>query len=31
MVQFEDSILERLHHHTLSNMFSDLTSEAHGA
>jgi hypothetical protein len=31
MVQFEDSILERLHQHTLSSMFFDSTSKAHGA
>jgi hypothetical protein len=31
MVQFQDSISEHLHHHTLSNMFFDGTSEAHRA
>jgi hypothetical protein len=29
MVQFQDSILGRLHHHTLFNMFSNGTFEAH--
>jgi hypothetical protein len=31
MVQFQDSILKHLHHHTLSNMFFDETFEAHHA
>jgi len=31
MVQLQDSILERLHHHTFFNMLSDGTSEAHHA
>jgi hypothetical protein len=31
MVQFQDSILERLHHHTLSNMLSDGTLKTHHA
>jgi hypothetical protein len=31
MVQLQDSILECLHHHTLSNMLSDKTSETHRA
>jgi hypothetical protein len=31
MVQFQDSISKRLHHHTLSNMLSNETSEAHCA
>ncbi len=31
MVELQDSILERLHHHTLSNMFFDKTSKAHCA
>ncbi len=30
-IQLQDSILERLHHHTLSNMLSDGISEAHHA
>jgi hypothetical protein len=29
MVQFQDSIFERLHHHTLYNMFSNMIFEAH--
>jgi hypothetical protein len=29
MVQLQDSILEHLHHHTISNMFSDGILEAH--
>jgi hypothetical protein len=31
MVQLQNSILERLHHHTLSNMCFDATSKAHYA
>ncbi len=31
MVWFQVSILERLHHHTLSNMFFDEIAEAHCA
>ncbi len=31
MVQLQDSILERLHHHTLSSMLPDKTFEAHHA
>jgi len=31
IVQLQDSILERLHHHTLSNIFFDGTSKAHHA
>ncbi len=31
MVQLQDSILERLHHHTFSSMFSDETFEVHHA
>ncbi len=31
MLQLQDSILERLHHHTLSNTLSDRISEAHCA
>jgi len=31
MVQLQDSIMERLHHHTFSNMFFDGTFEAHVA
>jgi hypothetical protein len=31
MVQLQNSILEHLHHHTLSNMLSDGTSKAHRA
>jgi len=31
MVELQDSILERLHHHTLSSMFFDKTSKAHCA
>ncbi len=31
MVQFQGSISTHLHHHTLSNMFFDETSEAHHA
>jgi hypothetical protein len=31
MVQLQDSILKHLHHHTLSNMLSDKTFEAHCA
>ncbi len=31
MIQFQDSILEHLHHHTLSNMLSNMILEAHCA
>jgi hypothetical protein len=31
MVRFQDSILDRLHHHTFSNMLSNMIFEAHHA
>jgi len=31
MVQLQDSILDRLHHHTFSNMLSDKISKTHHA
>jgi hypothetical protein len=31
MVQFQDFILEHLHHHALSNMLSNMRPEAHCA
>jgi hypothetical protein len=31
MVHLQDSILEHLHHHTLSNMLDDMILEAHYA